>query len=113
MTEVERGTATKIDLNPPSTPEISRSSGSAGAAGQVKDGRTAADASNPLAEDVAHLSTGSDAVAKLKVQLEQIPDVRQARIEGLRQAISEGSFKVSPERIAQAMLARDDEASGS
>ena len=103
----------KIDLNPSSTPELSRSSASAGTAGPSKDRRTAVDATNPLADDVAQLSTGSDAVQKLKAQLEQVSDVRQARVESLRQAIQDGSFKVLPERIAQAMLADDGEVSGS
>lgn len=103
----------KIDLNPSSTPELSRSSAAAQTAGPSKDRRTAVDATNPLADDVAQLSTGSDAVQKLKAQLEQVSDVRQARVESLRQAIQDGSFKVSPERIAQAMLADDGEVSGS
>ena len=103
----------KIDLNPSSTPELSRSSASAGMSGPSKDRRTAVDGRNPLADDVAQLSTGSDAVQNLKVELEKLPDVRQARVESLRQAINNGSFKVSPERIAQAMLADDGEVSGS
>lgn len=52
-----------------------------------------------------HLSTGSDAVQRLKAQLDGVPDVRQQQVESLRQAVADGSFKVSPEHIAEAMLA--------
>ncbi len=92
----------KIDLNPSSMQELARSNGSATAApvGQTE----VSNQPGVSLDDVAQLSTGSDAIQKLKTQLEAVPDVRQQRVEGLRQAISEGSFQVSPEHIADAIL---------
>ncbi len=91
----------RIDLNPSAMPELGRS-------GEAAAGTKPLDATNlaaPDAEDVAHLSSGSDAVQKLKLQLDALPDIRQQRVDALRQAISDGSYKISPQGIATAMLA--------
>jgi len=93
----------RIDLNPSSMPEISRGGGSAAAAGRTNTNE-ATQASNG-SEDVAQLSTGSDAVQALRARLETVPEVRQARVESLRNSIRDGSFEVLPERIAEAMAA--------
>jgi flagellar biosynthesis anti-sigma factor FlgM len=82
-------------------PELNRSSGSAGAA---KAGYESSQEAAGSAVDVTHLSTGSDAVAQLRAQLGGVPSVRQDRVDALKQAISDGSYQVSPSRIAQAML---------
>jgi len=92
----------RIDLNASSMPELSRSSGSAAT------DRAAGAASEPAAatsEDVAHLSTGSEAVQNLKAQLQAVPDVRQLKVNNLRQKIADGGFQVSAERTAESMLA--------
>ena len=57
-------------------------------------------------EDVVQLSTSSDVVNRLHDYLAGVPDVRQARVNELRQAVSDGSFAISAERIADAMLSR-------
>jgi len=100
----------RIDLNPSSMPELARSSGSGGAAQAGQPAVT--EQVSPSADDIAHLSTGADAVQTLKAQLDQLPDVRQSRVESVRQAISNGSFKVSPAQIAGAMLASPGGTSG-
>jgi negative regulator of flagellin synthesis FlgM len=99
----------RIDLNPSSLPELARSNGAAGAAqpGQPTVGNPADAATAATTDDVAHLSTGSDAVQRLKTQLDAVPDVRQQRVDALRQAVADGSFQVSPQQIAEAMLAGD------
>ena len=94
----------RIDLNPSSMPELDRSGKAAGA---KPAGQEATTSVSTEAVDVAHLSTGSDAVQKLKAQLKAVPDVREARIDAVKQALNEGSFEVSPERIAEAMLGGD------
>jgi negative regulator of flagellin synthesis FlgM len=100
----------RIDLNPSSMPELARSSGSDNSA---KAGQsTAAGQTSANAGDVAQLSTGADAVQTLKSHLDQLPDVRQDRVDTLRQAISDGSFKASPDQIASAMLANPNQAPG-
>ena len=91
----------RIDLNPSAMPALGRS-------GEAAAGTKPLDTTHlvaPDAEDVAHLSSGSDAVQRLKTQLAALPDVRQQRVDALRQAISDGSYKISPQGIATAMLA--------
>jgi flagellar biosynthesis anti-sigma factor FlgM len=44
-------------------------------------------------------------VQTLKEALGSTPDLRQQRVEALRQSISDGSFQVAREHIAEAMLA--------
>lgn len=44
-------------------------------------------------------------IERLKLHLKAVPDVRRQRVQELRQAIREGRFVISPERIAEAMLA--------
>ncbi len=92
----------RIDLTPSTTPQLDRSNGSAASATSAHDNL------GPLgsgAVDVANLSTGSEAVQQLKAHLAGVPDVRQQRVNELRQAIGNGTFQVSPAKIADAMLA--------
>jgi len=91
----------RIDLNPSATPELGRSGEAA--AGTNRNDTTKLVA--PDAEDVAHLSSGSDVVQNLKMQLDALPEVRQQRVDALRQAISDGTYKISPQGVATAMLA--------
>ncbi len=91
----------RIDLNPSSMPELERSNGSANAG---KTAETIAGANSSVADDVAQLSTGSDSVQLLKAQLGSVPELRQPRVDALRQAIADGRFKVSPQRTAAAMM---------
>lgn len=92
----------KIDLDPSSTLELAKSSGSATVG---KPGENPTIGSAAQSEDTANLSTGSDAVASLRSQLDSVPDVRQDRVQALQQAISQGQFVVSPGRIAAGILA--------
>ena len=84
--------------------EVERSRGaatpSAGSSGTAK----ASINTNINNEDVASLSTGQDAVSTLGAQLSAVPDVRQALVDGLKQSISSGTYKVSPDGIADKMI---------
>src|ERR1700748_2559780 len=91
----------RIDLTPPSMPDLDRSGSSATTA---KAGSGSSVSGSSEGNDSAQLSTGSDAVQALQKQLESVPDGRQERVSALRQAMSDGSFQVSPARIAEAML---------
>lgn len=91
----------RIDLSPTAMPELGRS---ADAIAGAKPGDTT-QVKDPNADDVAHLSSGTDAVQKLKEQLAALPEVRQERVDALKQAISEGTYRISPRLIATAMLA--------
>ena len=92
----------RIDLTTNSMPELERSQ-SSGTSANAAARPTGSVSGN--ADDVAQLSTSSDAVASLRAQLDGVPDVRQQRVESLRQAISAGQFTISPQRIADGMLA--------
>jgi len=92
----------KIDLNPSASPELVKGSSSATIG---KPAQTSPIGSAGQDGDIASLSTGSDSVASLRTQLHAVPDVRQDRVQALRQAISQGQFVASPTRIAAGMLA--------
>jgi flagellar biosynthesis anti-sigma factor FlgM len=56
-----------------------------------------------LTPDEVQFSVDGDKVQQLKTDLAGLPDLRQERVVALRQAIEEGSYKVSDPQIAQAM----------
>ncbi len=56
------------------------------------------------ADNPAYLSSRSDAVLKLKRQLDTLPEIRQQRVHALKQAINDGTYKISPHAVATAML---------
>lgn len=91
----------RIDLNPSATPELDRSK-------SATSGPKTHDMTNKppaTAEDVAHLATGSDAVQTLKAQLDNVPEIRQQKVDSLKQAIAQGAYQMHPQQIAAAMLA--------
>jgi flagellar biosynthesis anti-sigma factor FlgM len=56
-----------------------------------------------VSSDEVQLSVDGEKVQELKADLNGLPDLRQERVVALKQAIDEGSYKVSAEQIAQAM----------
>ena len=56
------------------------------------------------ADDTASLSFDRASVGSLVSQAMASPDVRQDKVDALRQAISSGQYKVEPTKIAEAML---------
>jgi negative regulator of flagellin synthesis FlgM len=90
----------RIDLNPVSMPELERTRG-ASTSGANSSGSV--DNSSET-EDVASLSTGQDAVSTLGAQLSTVPDVRQDMVANLRQAVNSGSYRSSPDGIADKMI---------
>ena len=57
------------------------------------------------AEAVTHLFTWSVAVQTLKAHLDEVPDIRQQRVDSLKQAMAEGRYQLYPQQIAAAMFA--------
>lgn len=55
-------------------------------------------------EDTTSLSYGRANVGTLTSQALSSPDLRQDKIDALRQAISSGQYKAEPQQIAEAML---------
>jgi flagellar biosynthesis anti-sigma factor FlgM len=47
----------------------------------------------------------SDAVQTLKAQLDKVPEIRQQKVDSLKQAIAEGRHRRDPRQIAAAMFA--------
>jgi flagellar biosynthesis anti-sigma factor FlgM len=54
-------------------------------------------------QDKAQLSVDSESVQQLKVALSSVPEVRQERVDALRQAIDKGSYQVTDQQLADAI----------
>lgn len=57
------------------------------------------------AKAVTHLFTWSTAAKTLKTHLDEVPDIRQPRVDSLKQAMAEGRYQLYPQQIAAAMFA--------
>ena len=90
----------RIDLNSASMPELERSRGSSNASA----GSSVSVENATQTEDVAKLATGHEAISTLSTQLKAVPDVRQELVASLRQAINSGTYRISPDGIADKML---------
>jgi len=95
----------RIDFNyvAQGTPEPERGSQSA-ASNSPASGRAQTAQSAPLSEDQAQLSGAHVQVEALTAQAAQLPEVRQARVESLRQAVLGGAYHPEPEQVAQALM---------
>ncbi len=60
--------------------------------------------SNLLGQDQAQLSGASTEIQALAAQAAQMPEVRQARIEALRQELASGSYHPGTDKVAAAMV---------
>jgi negative regulator of flagellin synthesis FlgM len=54
-------------------------------------------------QDNAQLSVDSTSIEQLKAALSQVPEVRQDRVEALRQAVGNGSYQVTDQQLADAI----------
>jgi flagellar biosynthesis anti-sigma factor FlgM len=90
----------RIDLNqgPQSPSESNRSSAQNPATSNT------ASSSSVLGEDQAQLSGAHAQVHVLVAQASQFPEVRQERVQALRQAIQSGQYSASPEKVAGALF---------
>jgi len=90
----------RIELNygPQQLAESNRSSAQAANAAERST------ASGAAGEDQAQLSGSHVQVQALAAQASQLPEVRQERVQALREAIQSGHYHVSPEKVAGAML---------
>jgi flagellar biosynthesis anti-sigma factor FlgM len=59
---------------------------------------------NPLGQDHAQLSSTGAQVAALKAQVWQLPEVRQERVQALRQAVQSGNYALNPQAVAGSIL---------
>lgn len=70
-----------------------------------KSGQT--NASN-ASEDRVTLNSTQATVSTMTAQAMNSPEVRQDKVDALRQAVSNGSYKVDPHKIAGAILAEGE-----
>ena len=63
--------------------------------------------STPNVEDKASLSVDTLSISSLEARAMSVPQIRQDKVEALRQSIQNGEYKVEPEKIAQAILDRN------
>jgi len=54
-------------------------------------------------QDQAQLSVSNQMIQQLKATLSQVPEVRQDRVDALRQAVSNGSYQVSDQQLGDAI----------
>ena len=54
-------------------------------------------------QDQAQLSVDSQTIQQLQTSLSQVPEVRQERVNALRQAVSNGTYKVSDQQLSDAI----------
>lgn len=74
----------------------------AGAKSASKTGQ--AEGAQTGGEDRATFSSGSSSVDHLVNNALQSPEVRQDKVESLRQAVSSGQYKLDPSAIAKSMV---------
>jgi flagellar biosynthesis anti-sigma factor FlgM len=91
----------RIDLNygPQALAENSRTSA------QNTTPASSSAAAGALGEDQAQLSGAHVQVEALAAQASHLPEVREERVQALRQAIQSGHYQPSPESVAGALLA--------
>lgn len=91
----------RVDLNQGALPlpESSRSS----TQNAASDARTSG--SNPLGEDQAELSGVHNQVQALAAQVSQLPEIRQEKVDALRQVVLGGSYQPGSKQIAEALFA--------
>ena len=54
-------------------------------------------------QDQAQLSVDNQTIQQLQSTLSQVPEVRQDRVDALRQAVSSGSYQVSDQQLGDAI----------
>jgi len=100
-----------IDFNPGSTSGAARSSQSGATAGKrdVAADRPAADtqsAKQPAtADSQVKLSNQAQQLQAIEERLRELPEVDSARVEQIKQAIADGSYKPDSSRIADKLIA--------
>jgi negative regulator of flagellin synthesis FlgM len=81
--------------------------------GQIQQGGATAHVSATVAvprtaqpPDTAEISGVVPSISDLATAANSAPDVRHPKVQALRNAVEQGTYQVSPERIAESMLAQ-------
>ena len=96
----------KIDLNGADASNLSSVTSTQRGAAESAAAAIVADAQ--IGEDQATLSSDSASISNLTAKAMQSPEVREDRIEALRQAIQNGSYQIDPKKIAEAMVRQSE-----
>lgn len=97
----------KVDLNGIDSSTLSNVTSTQ--RGQTAAAATSAiQAESEIGEDKATLSSDSASVDALTAKALQSSEVRQDKIEALRQAVKNGSYKIEPDKIAEAMIRQSE-----
>jgi negative regulator of flagellin synthesis FlgM len=94
----------RIDLNR-SIPEA-HGSEEAKRAGSPSSAGASATKTSESTGDAAKLSSGPVSVQALKTRVHQLPEVRQERVAALAGRMQSGSYRVSAEQVAEAVLSQ-------
>ena len=87
----------KIEINSPMMDPVT--SGAAHTPTSVAE-----NSNEPVTTDTTALSTGKANIESLAAQALNSPEVRQDKVDALRQMIKAGDYKVDPQAIASAMI---------
>jgi flagellar biosynthesis anti-sigma factor FlgM len=102
----------RINPNPgPQEGQPTERTGATGSSTQAAGTQTARSANGQESGDQAQLSSDALQLSNLSSTLANVPDVRQARVTQVTQAMHNGDYSVSNQQIAQSML-RDFRMSG-
>lgn len=86
---------------------VTNASGGAKAKPAAPDAGSAAKAPAGNESDSVSLSSEAHTMARLESAVNNAPDVDEARVASLKQAIENGTYQVDPQAIAEKMLAED------
>lgn len=76
----------------------------AGKLGSTNAPKTQEQSGVGFAEDATDFSPDLQKVENLKAQAANLPDIRQERVQELRKAVQSGTYEVSANKIADAMM---------
>lgn len=74
---------------------------------------TAESSSSVPQGDSVHVSDSARALASLSQAVSETPDVNLSRVAAVQQALTSGSYRIDPERIADSMLQLERDLAGS
>lgn len=96
----------KVDLNGIDTSTLS--SVTSTQRGQTANAISSTTGDPEISEDKATLSSDTASLKALTAKALESREVRQDKIEALRQAIKNGEYKIEPDKIAEAMIRQSE-----
>lgn len=88
--------------------QTTSNSGAQRSAGKAADSANEAIKASTASTDSVSLSSQAQEMARLETAVNTSPDVDQAKVDAIKQAIADGSYSVDPDSIAAKMLEQND-----